>query len=267
MKIVVFQLIGSYLSDSMFDNASEYIYSISNIIINGNSEDYFKCIINSIDRLDNEKTIKSLCNILTHKRFISCNMLSQVIFRLDFTGVSEQQQIIFCNLLSENLEYIFNYNGDPQIIAALIKKNPSVFNSLEEKAEKWITGINKKYYDINSGCGSWLETLQELVEMAKSQFESNRNPGYYREFYSNPFASITEIIDNYFSEEMIPVISEEFIPLCNDILTSFAVAAEKQKCVDCLCHLVGYYKKHNYSIPSSLLDSMLKIYLILIQLR
>lgn len=75
MRLVVFQISGAYLSDNMFNDAAEYIYSLSNTITSDCSENYFKCINANIDRLDNERIIQSLCNMLSRKQFVSCDVL------------------------------------------------------------------------------------------------------------------------------------------------------------------------------------------------
>ncbi len=61
------------------------------------------------------------------------------------------------------------------------------------------------------------------------------------------------MFENNPSYDIIKCVTEEFFPLCIDVLNSNCSFDTKDQCAECLCTALGYYHKNGIDIPSALI--------------
>lgn len=259
IKQTVLSLIGMYFSDAIFDEAVTYLESFASNIYWGNSEKYFECIQQNISRINPEKVIVMIIEIIREKRFHLGGKLSNILIQLDLAGVNAVLQSDLCAALTEQLSYIVQNNGNPQIIAALEKQSPEIFGVLATVPNNGLIGIQKMFYDINMNEGDWNKVIIDAIETAKLQFEKNNNSSSFSVFGNQPYTTIRQIVRNYYSAEIGIILTNQFFPLCIHIINSQIAIPAKEDCVACLVDVILFYKSIGLSIPVNLFESISQI--------
>lgn len=254
IKQAVLTKLGLYFSDSTFAEATDFIAKREPDIYWGNSEDYFECIYQNIYRLDHSVVTAALTNIIMDKRFHLGRKVSSILMELQLKDVSIDLQNKLCAALEKQLTFIIRNNGIAQIIAALESQSPDVFSTFATIPDNGLVGEEQDLYEINMGGGDWKNVLAKEVISARHQFEANKNPGQYIGFASLPHAMIQNIVNNHYNVTMNKILTEEYVPLCNDILQSETDTQIKSNCIDCLCDVLSVMTNNGLSIPKTLLQ-------------
>lgn len=260
MKLTVFESLGLYLTDSVFTCAETYIYNYSNNIYWGNSEAFFDAILSNIYRMNPERIVEIITPIIEEKRFSFGNKLSHIILSINLVMVGEELLIKLASALKHQLPNIISRNGEPQMIAALIKRSKSIFGDLEAMDGNGLVGLQEKLYKINLGSENWIPILREEIDSARFQFEENSKEGVFYEFASNPYSMINKIIrDEKSNDEIDKLLINDFIPLAVDILNSDAAVQTKESCVACLCDVISSFIKKDLELPDTLIAAIKEI--------
>lgn len=245
----VISILGLYFSDEAFAEASNYIAGFLPLVYWGNSEDYLKAILDNLRRFSQENVIDIIADIIKEKKYHLGRTLSSILMQVKLDGVSYVKQASLCNVLKENLPQIVERNGNPQLIAALQNSNPDVFAELASIPDNGLKGIEKLYYDLNVGSGDIRQILTEMIAAAKSQFETNKNEGCFTSFAFNPYHTISSIVKDYFSVDIVRDLNESFIPLCKEVFESNAPIPIKGDCCASLCDVLSRFKEESIAIP------------------
>ncbi len=252
MKLSVFAGLGLYFSDDVFMKASEYIMNYSNSVSWNNSESFFEALLANLQRMDPERIIRAIVPIIAEKRFHMGNKLSHIILYIDLEKVSEDCLQDLSEALMLQLPDIIRNNGDPQMIAALIDRNDTIFGRLETIEGNGLFGLQKSLYKINRGSGDWCSVIKDEIESAHIQFEKNSEKGVFHGFAYDPYSMISAIVrkerDN---SEIDKIIINDFIPLAIDVLNSEAAVQTKESCVACLCEVLSAFSERNVELPNS----------------
>ena len=141
-----------------------------------------------------ERIVEIITPIIEEKRFSFGNKLSHIILSINLVMVGEELLIKLASALKHQLPNIISRNGEPQMIAALIKRSKSIFGDLETMDGNGLVGLQEKLYKINLGSENWIPILREEIDSARFQFEENSKEGVFYEFASNPYSMISKII-------------------------------------------------------------------------
>ncbi len=256
MKREVLAKLGLYMTDECFAEAEEYLKNAATSVYWGISEEFFECIYQNISRLNMVCVTKILTEIIREKRFHLGRKLANILLCLRMDGVSNDVQIIFCNVLKEKLSFIVSNGGTPQFIATLVNQNKEVFEVLASVPDNGLDGTEKIFYEINTGSGDWNQVIADKIEIARQQFEANKTPGIYNGFYEKPYATIKNAIREHYTTDMARVINERLIPLCVDVLTSQVPANVKEECIGCLCDTLVYSNRGDVVLTQELVDAI-----------
>lgn len=252
--IGVLHRIGLYLNDNSFKEAECFLLELSVRLPWDISDNYTDCITNNCGRMSNENTVRILTTIIDGNKYITANHITHLIGCLDLRSVSNETLKALCEALKKNLPDMVRRNGDPQCIAALVNANPDVFSELETLPNNGISGEQSLIYDLNTNKGDWNAVLQLEIQNAREQFEANNKKGVYCEFGINPYNIISYVFENNPSSEIIKCVTDNFFPLCIDVLNSNCAFATKDQCAECLCTALGYYHKNGIDIPRSVVE-------------
>ncbi len=257
MKQSVLVKLGLYLTDSVFSDAEEYIRTFSNSVHWKNSELFFEALHANLPRMSADRIITAITPIIEEKRFNLGNTLSHIILHSDLDQVNEQSLRHLADALKEQLPYIISNNGDPQMVAALVKRSRTIFSDLESLEGNGLIGLQKALYKINLGSENWEIVLKAEIELARTQFNTNREKGYFTLFGHNPYSMISTIVRKELNNPIIDqLIIDEFIPHSIDVLNSDADIAAKEPCVACLCEVLSYFDKRNVELSDSLKNAL-----------
>ncbi|NMA17455.1 MAG: DUF4062 domain-containing protein [Clostridiaceae bacterium] len=194
MKQSVFAALGLYLTDSIFEDAAEYILNYSDYVHVRNSELYFEALLANLYRMNSDRVIQAVTQIIADRRFVLGNKLSHVFLYIDLEQVSEQSLQNLASVLREHLPYIVSQNGDPQMIASLVRRSRTIFGDLEFLDGNGLEGLEEILYKINLGSDNWETVLKAELEIARTQFDKNRNKGFFLEFANNPYSMISTVV-------------------------------------------------------------------------
>lgn len=257
MKLTIFRSLGLYFSDEVFSEAEQYLYRNSEKVDWGNSESYFDAILSNLHRMNQEEIVKALTPIVKDKRFHLGNKISHILLYMNLSEVSESTLSDFSFAIKKQLQFIISSNGDPQMIAALVKRDKTIFGELETYPGNGLTGTQEKLYRINTGSQNWLPILEDEIKSAVEQFKVNSKSGEYHGFAENPYAMISRIIRNENSNEKInQTILQKFIPHVAEVLSSEAPVPTKEICMSCLCDVLSSFVERDVAIPDSLLAAL-----------
>lgn len=256
MKRAVLTKLGMYMKDECFAEAEAYLKSATNSVYWGVSEDFFDCIYQNIDRLDAVAVTEMLTDIIHEQHFHMGRKLANILLCLNVESVPHDTQVALCKALEDKLTYIVSNGGHPQFIAALVTQNREVFEVLASIPDNGLQGTERLFYDINTGNGDWNKVISDQIEIAKNQFEANKNPGVYYGFSKKPYATIKNAIRGHYTDEMAGIINEKLIPLCIDVLASQAPADVKDDCIDCLCDILVYSNPRDVVLTQELVEAI-----------
>lgn len=259
MKRMVLATFGMYMSDDCFAEAETYIVSAASSVYWGISENFFNCIIQNIKRLDALAVTKILITIIREQRFHIGKSISKILMHLNVGSIPINAQIDLCEALQEKLSFIIKNGGNPQFIAALVIQNKDIFEVLASIPDNGLQGTQRLLYDINTGNGDWNKLLIDQIEIAKYQFNANKTPGVYHEFFENPYGMIKTAIREHYSTEMMKNINEQLIPLCIEVINSQVPAKVKANCIDALCDILVYSKTEDIILKQELAQSVMNI--------
>lgn len=261
MQQLVMEKIGMYFSKKTFVEAEKYLNDFEKNVYWGVSEAYFDCVLSNINRLDANKIIVSLTKIIKDRRFHIGSKISNILCLIQLKSVTLENQINLKNALLEQLPFIIENAGTPQLIAALMAQNKDVFKELETLPNNGLEGVQEKLFKVNMGSDNWEPTLLEEIETAKKQFEANKQKGVYKEFGANPYSMISYILRQSAASDgnINKILLEKYIPLAVDVLNSDATAIIKERCVSCLCDVLSAFIQHNVDIPSEIIDVIQKV--------
>lgn len=259
IKQAVITKLGLYLSDSMFEEAQDFLEMLAPTVYWGNSEDYFESINQNMCRLNCTKVLNMLVRIIEEQRFHLGGKLANIILQMKLDDVETSDQHSFCDALKTKISLIVKNGGTPQIIAALASQSPEIFSVLSTVPENGLIGVEKVFYDINMGVGNWNDVLKHEIETARTQFEANREPGTYIGFFELPYAMIKKVIREHYTPSMDEIIEQQFFTLCVDVLNSQAVAKIKDDCLDCLCDVLAFNPVFKTKMPQLLSDAIVTI--------
>ena len=259
MKRAVLTKLGMYMTDDCFAQAEAYLKNTCGSVYWGVSEDYFECIYQNINRLNLAIVTEILTEIIREQRFHMGGKLSSILLLLNLGDVSLELQKALCKALEEKLTFIVSNGGHPQFIAALVVQNKEVYEVLATIPNNGLYGTERLFYEINTGSGDWSKVIIDQIEMARSQFEANKNPGVYHSFFEKPYGTIKNVIRNHYSAVMSGIINEKLIPLCIEVLSSQAPADVKDECIDCLCDVLVCPGSNEIAVTKELVDAIEKI--------
>lgn len=259
IKINTLSKIGLYLSDDNFVDAGKYILELSQRLTIDLSDDYFDCIINLCDRFKQSDIVKALITIINNKSYSLARKLVALIFKLKITKVSKDILEDFCKALSNNIEYIVKHSGDPQFISYLIEEGPDIFSCLENIPNNGLQGIYRQLFDINMGKGDLNILLETAIDKIESQYKDNATEAVFVAYAFNPYEIIDIILDKTLSKETIVLLNTGLMPILEEILQSKAQLQIKDMCAQCLCNILGYYKKNSISIPEHLSNMIVSL--------
>ena len=262
MELAVLKVVGLYLSDEIFIDAEKYLFDFSNNVYWGNSEDYFKCILSNIMRLNQDKLVRILCEIISDHRFHLGGTLSKIIFNIEFKNVSQETLNTLNDVLMDHLPYIVSNNGNPQLVSVLVCHDPKIFSDLEALPQNGLDGIERKLYEINVGLSNWNEMLDDEIESARDQFEHCKATGEYIGYASSSYDLISRIVrksDNLQDNKIVQTLQERFIPLAIEILNSNVNVLIKDECIECLCDVLSFLLCQNINIPSDVVKAIQNI--------
>lgn len=109
------------------------------------------------------------------------------------------------------------------------------------------------------GKGDWSKVLVDEIQTARCQFEANRTPGQYIDFFELPYAMIKKIVRKHYKLSMNSIIAQQFFPLCIEVLNSQVAAKIINDCIDCLCDVLVFAIVNKNDIPAELLSAILSI--------
>lgn len=259
MKRAILTKLGMYMTDASFAEAEAYLKSTTSSVYWGTSEDFFECIYQNINRLNTVTIVEMLIEIIREQHFHMGRKLTNILLNLNIESVPYSMQIELCKVLEERLTFIVSNGGNPQFIASLVIQNKEIFEVLALGSNNGLTGTQKLFYEINTGCGDWNQVIADQVETARQQFEVNKNPGTYTGFFEKPFATIKSIVRKNYTSKMAEVINGNLLPLCIEVLTSQAPADIKEDCIDCLCDVLVYPNPGDIIMSSELIDAIANI--------
>lgn len=256
MKRAVLTKLGMYMTDKCFAEAETYLKSSANSVYWGISEDFFNCIYQNINRLDAVVVTEMLTDIICKQHFHMGRTLANILLYLNVENVPLDAQVALCKALENKLTFIVSNGGHPQFIAALVMQNREVFEVLASIPENGLHGTEKLFYDINTGNGDWNKVISDQIDIAKNQFESNKNPGVYHGFFEKPYATIKNVIRGHYMDGMGTIINDRLIPLCIEVLASQVPADVKNDCIDCLCDILVYTNRGEIILTQELIESI-----------
>lgn len=259
IKQAVIAKMGLYLSDPVFEEVQEFLMTVAPSVYWGTSEDYFESISQNMCRLDCKNVMRMLTGIVDEQRFHLGGKLTNIILQMKLDNVDYETQFAFCEALQAKISFIVKNGGTPQIIATLASQNPQIFSVLSEVPDNGLTGIEKVFYDINMGEGKWNDVLTHEIETAQKQFEINKEPGAYTQFFELPYAMIKKVVRDHYTSSMDEVIERQFFPLCLEVIKSKAVAKVKNDCFDCLCDVLVFNTSLKNKMPQELSNAIATI--------
>lgn len=255
-KQTAFTFLGLYMSDPIFAEATAYILKFSDSVQSHNSEIFFESILANIDRINANEVIRILIPIITERRFILGYKLSHIILYMDLCNVEEQNLEKLAIALKEQLPYIIDRNGDPQMISTLIDRSREIFGDLELLDGNGLHGLQEIIYKINLGYENTYSLLDAEINSARIQFEKNNAKGVFYGFSTNPYSMISAIVRKEKDNNKIDnLIINSFVPLAIDVLNSEASVQTKEPCVACLCDIISSFYKRNIQIPETLIQA------------
>ena len=251
IKCAVFGKLGMYFSDALFDKALSFVKGLLPALYWGNSEDYLKCILENVMRIDAADIIDILLDILSNKKFSMGRTISEILLRINIREVPEEKLRSFHDVLLDSMHGIFELNGNPQYIAALEKQRPEIFHDLANKPDNGLVGGEKLYYELNLGGTNYDPLYEELISMARDQFVENSSGKGFSFFAVQPYASISSLIMN--GNQMSKEAEEHFFDLCKDVFNSNAPIPVKDDCCDCLCDVLISRHTRKEPVPELLI--------------
>lgn len=255
LRQLVASKLGLYLSDQAFSEVEEYLLQFSPKVYWGNSEDYFECILANISRISPEHTVEMILDIIIQKKFHMGRKISLIIMQLEMAKISVVTQEKLRDALQEQIPFIMDNNGIPQMISALEQENPEVFSCLAKIPDNHLVDLEKEYYEIHVGRGDWSKILFLTFQMAKDQFAKNRQPEFHAEFAYEPYRTISSIIRNS-PEENRNFVYEQFLPFATEVIRSTADVGTKGNCIACLCEIVSAFKMTATDIPPEMQEAI-----------
>ena len=261
MQQLVMEFLGMYFSEKTFTEAEQYLNNFEGNVYWGNSEAYFDCVLKNIDRLNANELVVSLTKIIKDKRFHIGTKIASILCYIQLKNVTLENQKGLKDALVEQLPFIVQNNGTPQLIASLMMQNEGVFKELATLPDNGLKGIQEKLFKINLGSDNWEPILTDEIETAKRQFEANKQKGVYQEFGTNPYSMIIHILRQSAAsnENINKILLEEYIPLAVEVLNSDTTAIVKEKCVACLCEVLSAFLRCDIDIPAEIIDVIQKL--------
>lgn len=251
--------IGLYLNDKNFSEAEDYLLGISSKLSWKNSESYISCLQILCGRMNQDIVVKSIVRIIETHNYATANKLTQLLSNIDYDYVTKATLNNLCEALKNNLSQMISRNGNPQFIAVLVKHKPDIFTVLETIPNNGLTGDQKLLYDLILNKGDWQKILLFQIEIAQKQLERNNKINALIEFGSNPYLLISMAFEENPSAEIINTINEKFFTLCIRLLKSECPIQTKDQCAECLCTVLGYYKKNGLEISKDLINCVEEI--------
>lgn len=260
IKIMVFLSVGMYMTDSCFMNAADYLYGLATSLYACNSDLYFAAIQKNLNRMNSEKVIKALIPIIAEHRFSLADKISHILLYINLEAVSFESLQKLAEVMKENLPLIINRNGDPQMIVALVERDPQMFSFLETMDENGLIGRQEILYHINKGEDEWISFLEKEIEEARIQFEENCKDGVFHGFSHDPYQMISRIIDLKKSDSKLEqLLLEKYSPLAVDVINSTAAVQTKETCIIALNAVLAFFNEKGIKIPDDLVDSIKNI--------
>ena len=250
MKQTIISKLGLYFSDTVFNEASIFLEEQLPGIYWGNCEDYLQCILDNITRIKPELVIRILIHIIENKKYRLGHKVTSILMCLNLESVPQEDLIALHDALFNSLPSLIKNNGDPQCIAALVGQCKEIFSDLAELPNNGLEGDQKLYYDLNMGGDDYDQLYENLINMAREQYNTNSSGNGFTSFAVQPYSSISSLMrkGKYFTETA----EKEFFSLCNDVLSSQVPIPVKDDCVACLCDIIIERVKRSMPIPQEL---------------
>ena len=252
--ISVLHRVGLYLNDKSFNEAEKFLIELSSRLPLDISENYFDCLLNVYGRMEQENIVKILTTIIENHSYITAYKLTELIGGVDVASISNETLLSFCESMKKGWPDIVHRNGDPQCLSNLVNTKPDIFSLLETLPDNGLSERQKLIYDFNTNRGDWGAIILSELQIAEKQFKANSNKSFYFDLETNPYYLIAEILGNKPSSEIIGILTEKLFPLCIEVLGSDCSVDIKDPCAECLCTVLGYYKKNGIPIPQTLID-------------
>lgn len=249
-------ILGLYMSESRYEEAAIYIYSLCREVTADIADIYFECMIQNISRLNHDAVARSLAYIIQNEKYILGNTITSLIFELDLAKVSSEVKAKLNEALSHEISRIVERNGDPQVIAALVKNAPTFFSELEPFASNSLSSTQKILYNVNLGKDSWENLLKSEINIARMQLDKNKSSIQFTVYSENPYRLIKMIAIQHNSAENQAICNTEFFPLCCEVLVSNTAIPTKDDCISALCEILAFYKSKKIPINDLLRQTL-----------
>ena len=256
--LAVTKELGLYFSNKTFKEVEVYLLSIYESKEYNNYESFIDAVLHVSRRLDKNDLLTIVVDIIEQGLFVTGYKLSRLLMTIRTEDADARLLSRLKEALVLQLDIIFERNGSPQLIAALVNENKELYSELYEKAIEYFKDDEKALYDLNTGSGNWLEVFNEEVKVANSQFERNRTPGTHIEFASNPYLLIKNAIRSFNKgdEEVATHINDQLISLAIEVFSSDADIAEKGRCLACLVDAILYVSSCGVDVNSKLVNAI-----------
>ncbi len=257
-KQVFLSKLGLYLCDKSFGVAENYLINFAPSVTQDNAETYFDCITSLLQRLDHYKLFKAVMPIISEGRFNMGGPICHFLLNLDFEKIPDSDLMELSRALNEKLKFIMERNGEPQLIAYLMKHRPQIFQPLYENPDNGLVGMQKHYYALNMGTENWIDVLDSLFKSANIQYEKNKSAGSYTSFRMNSFSMIADIVEDYFSDEIAKKVTATYFPICGEILANATSLILINQCLCSLRRIVAKFVDRKYGISLELQNAIEK---------
>lgn len=251
-KQVFLSRLGLYLSNESFYCAENYVIDFAPFVTWENAETYFECLIPLMPRLDCCKIFKAVLPIISEGRFNLGRSVCRFLFSLDLGTIPDEELMKLCVVLNEKMRILMERNGEPQLIAYLIKLRPDIFQTLYDNPNNGLVGMQKSYYELNVGDKDWRDLIDTLISNAQIQYNTNKSRSKFTGFATDSFSTIAGIVENHYSSEIESKVTEKYFPICSAILSNDVALPLKSQCIYSLCRIVAKYTERGCCIPNEL---------------
>ena len=260
-KLVAIELIGTYVSDLVFDQCEAFIINMASEMHAIESEQFFKAVNSIVRRFDCNKLIDIIVKIIDEKRFQIGKSISTILINIDYESVTDASIIKLRQSIQLNLSDLINNNFDPQAIAILYNTRRNEFDDLSEQVEGLlINRIEKDFFKLNINKGDKEQTLIDTVEMEEHFYEAYKDGDSYAYLAYDTGGIIASITRDCFNsgetKRVIEVIEDRYFPLCEKVMNSKISVETIINTISTLCSVCGEMLAHGYSVPTNLMESI-----------
>lgn len=257
MRLTVIALFGPYLTNKVFSGAGKYLYDYSSDVYWNNSERYFDAILKNLQRLNANRVVQVICQIIAEKRYSVGYKITRIICNLHLEKVSDRNLRKLNCILCDKLSYLISVNGDPCVIRVLTDYKKEIFGDLLTLEVNNLPGVRRALNRMDPEISDLVLIMKEEIDSARTQFIENSRKGVYTLYGHDPYSVIGNILRRESNPEgVMELLVREFIPLSIEVLESEAAVQLKDSCTACLCDAVSFFHKNKTGLPEQLIHAM-----------